>query len=67
MTTTTTTNDAASRAVRAIVERRRLALRQVQGPPLTPDEAERLRQLDEWLARIDAEVPGLSAFLQGDT
>lgn len=39
----------AAKYAAAIVERRRLALRAKQGPPLTPAEAERLRQLDGWL------------------
>lgn len=53
----------AAKYAAAIVERRRLALRAKQGPPLTPDEAERLRQLDVWLERLDA----LNKTAKGDT
>lgn len=47
-----TQEEAAQKQAAAIVERRRLALRKFQGPPLSPDEAERLRQLDGWLDEL---------------
>lgn len=44
-----TREEAAQKQAAAIVERRRLVLRKFQGPPLTPDEAKRLAELDAYL------------------